>query len=148
MASKPLDKMKELVRHNNTCVLATTSEGKPHCSLMAYAVDDACGEMFMGTHRNTVKYQNLLRNGNVSLLIDTRAENPGEKRTETKALTVAGTFQTIGDVEKRQKVLKKLVERHPHLKDFLQGADTEIFSVKIQSFLLLEGVANACFERV
>ena len=33
---KMLEKMKDIVKGNDLCVLATVSEGKPHCSLMSY----------------------------------------------------------------------------------------------------------------
>ena len=148
MADKILDKMKELVRSNNTCVLATTQGNKPHCSLMVYVVDEACGEIHMATHRDTTKYRNLKQNPNVSLLIDTRAENPGEDRREAKALTVAGKFRNIEDEEERRNILKKMMKVHPHLKDFLEDTGVVLFSVKIESFLLLEGVSNAYFELV
>ena len=148
MAGGIVNKMKELVRGNNTCVLATTFKDKPHCSLMVYVADEDCGEIYMVTHRDTTKYRNLQQNPNVSLLIDTRAENPGEKRSEAKALTVAGEFQAVDDEEKKQMVLKKMLNVHPHLKGFLHDAGAEICSVKIKSFLLLEGVSNAYFESV
>ena len=148
MANKILDKMKELVRVNNTCVLATTTENKPHCSLMAYVADEDCGEIHMATHRDTTKYRNLRKNPNVSLLIDTQSRKSWREMSEAKALTVAGKFQTIDDVEERRAILKKLMHAHPHLKDFLQDPGAEIFSVKIESFLLLEGVSKAHFESV
>jgi len=31
-----LEKMKDILKVNDLCVLATFSEGKPHCSLMSY----------------------------------------------------------------------------------------------------------------
>ncbi len=148
MANQTLDKMKELVLANNTCVLATTTENKPHCSLMAYVADEGCDEIHMATHHDTRKYRNLRQNPNVSLLIDTRAQNPGEEREDEKALTVAGKFQPIEDEEKRRLVLKKMREVHPHLKDFFQDRGVVFFSVKVESFLLLEGVSKAYFELV
>ncbi len=148
MANPTLDKMKELVRANNTCVLATTRENKPHCSLMAYVADEDCSQIYMATHRDTTKYRNLRKNPNVSLLIDTRAQNHGEKTYKAKALTVAGAFQHVENAEKRGIILQKLMDGHPHLKGFLQDPDAEMFSVKIESFLLLEGVSNAYFELV
>jgi nitroimidazol reductase NimA-like FMN-containing flavoprotein (pyridoxamine 5'-phosphate oxidase superfamily) len=148
MATEMLEKMKSLVRSHDTCVLATVSEGRPHCSLMAYAPNDACGEIYMVTHRTTSKYKNLINNPHVSLLIDTREEHPGEKRPEARALTVTGEFRRIQDKKKRLSVEARLTAAHPFLKDFVRLGEAEIFSVKVVSFLLLEGLSDAYFEEV
>ena len=141
-----IEQMKALAKEKDICVLATVSGGIPHCSLMAYVTDDDCREIFMATHKQTVKYANLIENPSVSLLIDTREEHSGSHRRETKALTVSGVFQTIGNTEKKKCVRATLLERHPHLKTFLANPDAEIFGIKIKSFLLLDGLTNAHFE--
>ena len=140
--------MKLLVGAHDTCVLATVSEGRPHCSLMVYAADDGCGEIYMVTPRTTRKYRNLVNNPHVSLLIDTREEHPGERRPEAKALTITGEFRPIHDKEKRRSAGARLTAAHPYLKDFMKHGDAEIFSVKVVSFLLLEGLSDAHFEEV
>lgn len=74
-----LEGMKKLLKSKDTCVLATASGNEPHCSLMSYAVNDDCREIYMMTFRSTRKYENLLSNPVVSLLVDTREEdNPAE----------------------------------------------------------------------
>ncbi len=45
---------------------------EPHCSLMSYAVNEDCREIYMMTFRSTRKYENLLSNPVVSLLVDNR----------------------------------------------------------------------------
>jgi len=148
MATNMLEKMKSLVREHDTCVLATVSEGRPHCSLMAYAVDDACGEIYMVTPRTTRKYKNLLNNPHVSLLIDTREEHAGHRRPESHALTVEGEFRPIHSSEKRLEAEARLTAAHPYLKDFMKIENTELISVKMVSFLLLEGLSEAYYEKV
>jgi len=146
MATELLEKMKSLVRDQDTCVLATVSDGRPHCSLMVYAADEACAEIYMVTPRTTSKYRNLMNNPHVSLLIDTRGEHPGRMRPEVKALTVTGEFRLIDEKEKRLSVEARLTAAHPYLKDFMTHEDTEVFLVKVTSFLLLEGLSDAYFE--
>jgi nitroimidazol reductase NimA-like FMN-containing flavoprotein (pyridoxamine 5'-phosphate oxidase superfamily) len=147
MANDILEKMKSLVRGHDTCVLATVSEGRPHCSLMAYAVDDACGEIYMVTPRTTRKYKNLLNNPHVSLLIDTREEHAGHRRPESHALTVEGEFRPIPESEKRLAAEARLSAAHPYLKAFMNNEEGQIFSVKVVSFLLLEGLSEAYYEK-
>jgi len=140
-----IEKMKSLVREKDTCVLATVSEGKPHCSLMSYVADPECREIYMVTHRQTKKYRNLEGNAAVSLLIDTRA---GAGKDEIKALTVGGIFQKVEGAEKRDRVRTALLARHPGLHVFLEDPDAEIFSVRVTSFQLLEGIRDASYVDV
>lgn len=142
-----LEKIKALVQEKNSCVLATVSNGVPHCSLMSYAPDDATLEIYMLTQRHTKKYRNLLENPAVSLLIDTRAGS-SLKPQETKALNINGMFQKIPEKNRLQKALKRLLERHPHLETFAQDPDVELFAIRIRSFQLLEGLTDSYFIAV
>jgi nitroimidazol reductase NimA-like FMN-containing flavoprotein (pyridoxamine 5'-phosphate oxidase superfamily) len=141
-----LDKMKALVREKDMCVLATVSNNRPHCSLMAYVAHDACTEIYMATFKDTKKYRNLRGNPWVSLLIDTREEDRGSMRPQAKALTVTGVFEQIGDDNMRQQVREALMSRHAQLEGFADHPDAEVFSIRIQSFLLLDGLTNSHFE--
>ncbi len=140
--------MKKLAKEKDICVLATVSGGKPHCSLMAYTTDDDCSEIYMATYRNTKKFRNLMENPSVSLLIDTREEHKGSHRPEAKAMTVSGAFETLQDNQKKSRVKTRLLNRHPHLKEFLDHPDAEIICIKIRSFLLLDGLTDAHFEEI
>jgi general stress protein 26 len=141
-----LKKMKELVKANDLCVLATVSEGRPHCSLMSYISDEEGHEIFLISHRTTKKYANLMENPTASLLIDTREEERGQRRIYVKALTVSGEFQTINDSVKKGQIREKFLKKHPHLIDLLNDPDAEIFSIKAKSFQLLDGVKDAFFQ--
>jgi general stress protein 26 len=143
-----LEKMKGLVKGNDLCVLATVSEGKPHCSLMSYLSDEEGHEIYLISHKQTKKYANLMANPTVSLLIDTREKEKGQRRIFINALTVSGEFQTISDPEKKDFIRSKFLRRHPHLADFLNDPGAEIFSIRIKSFQLLDGVKDAFFETI
>ena len=143
-----LEKMKELVKANDLCVLATVSQGRPHCSLMSYISDEDGHEIFLISNKTTKKYANLMENPVVSLLIDTREEEKGQRRIYIKALTVSGEFQTIDDSVKKGLIREKFLKRHPHLIDFLNDPGAEIFSIKTKSFQLLDGVKDAFFETI
>jgi nitroimidazol reductase NimA-like FMN-containing flavoprotein (pyridoxamine 5'-phosphate oxidase superfamily) len=143
-----LDKMKNLVKEKDICVLATASENKPHCSLMAYVTDDPCSEIYMVTNRDTRKYRNLVQNPTVSLLIDTRDEVRDSNRLEAKALTVEGEFRQIEDTEKKGFVRDGLRAKHPHLEELISHPNAEVFCIRIISFLLLEGPTDSFFEQI
>ena len=140
-----LEKMKDLVREKGICVLATASNNTPHCSLMAYTTDDNCREIYMVTDKLTKKYSNLIENPSVCLLIDTRDKDTGDRRLHGKALTVRGVFREIEDDKEKKAVRDMLLAKHPHLREFALQPDAEVFSIRIESFLLLEGPTNSHF---
>jgi nitroimidazol reductase NimA-like FMN-containing flavoprotein (pyridoxamine 5'-phosphate oxidase superfamily) len=137
-----LEKMKALVRKKNICVLATVSDHKPYCSLMAYITDAACDEIYMVTHRNTTKFNNLQKNPSVSLLIDSRETQP---RSNAQALTIDGVFIPLIDENKKQKIRDRMMESFPHMKDFIHHPESELIRIKINSFLLLDGLTESHF---
>jgi nitroimidazol reductase NimA-like FMN-containing flavoprotein (pyridoxamine 5'-phosphate oxidase superfamily) len=143
-----IERMEQLAREKNICVLATASDNRPHCSLMTYVTDDPCRKIYMVTLRETTKYRNLTRNPSVSILIDTREEHSGPLRPDAEALTVSGRFEEIEDRAELDAARRKLVKRHPQLRELVERPDAVIFAVKIASFLLLQGVTDAHFHEV
>jgi len=142
-----LDKMKDIIRKNDLCVLATVSEGRPHCSLMSYVSDEESSEIYMVSYRETRKYINLTRNPVVSLLIDTREEDRRGEGIKIKALTVEGEFQTMDDPVKKDAVRLRLLKKNPNLIHFLNDPAAEIFSIRLKSFQLLDGVQDVFIEK-
>jgi nitroimidazol reductase NimA-like FMN-containing flavoprotein (pyridoxamine 5'-phosphate oxidase superfamily) len=140
-------KMKELILEKDTCVLATVSGDKPHCSLMSYLPDPEARELYMVTLRHTKKYQNLLANPWVSLLIDTREDTPRSELRQKKALTVSGVFQKL-EAGKIEALRSKFIEKHPQLQELVQNPSAEIISIRLHSFQLLEGFQEAYFAQV
>jgi nitroimidazol reductase NimA-like FMN-containing flavoprotein (pyridoxamine 5'-phosphate oxidase superfamily) len=137
-----LEKMKALVRKKNICVLATVSDHKPYCSLMAYITDTLCKEIYMVTLKNTTKFKNLQKNPYVSLLIDSRETQP---RSNAQALTIGGVFIPLIDENKKQKIRDIMLESFPHMKDFIHHPESELIRIKINSFLLLDGLTESHF---
>lgn len=137
-----LERMKELLKRKDLCVMATESEGVPHCSLMSYAVSEDGREVWMLTRAETKKYRNLLANPNVSLLVDTR----GEREPRAMALTVSGRFESPGSPEREAGIRRRLVERHPDLADLAKDPAARALVIRIRSFQLLDGISEAHFR--
>ena len=72
----------------------------------------------------------------------------GSSRQNAKAMTISGTFKTIENESEKKKAGNRLLERHPQLKVFFDDPDTEIFCVSVSSFLLLDGLKEAYFEKI
>lgn len=140
--------IKELIKSRDVCVLSTVSDGKPHCSLMSYITDVTCREFYMITLPGTKKYRNLQGNSAVSLLIDTREEDVDHRRNHIRALTVSGLFKKMEDPAEEERILRQLIERHPHLKEFAENGEAKVFAVRAKNFQLLDGVSRSFYEEV
>ena len=137
--------IRDLIKLNNVCVLATVSEGKPHCSLMSYAADIDSREIYMITQRETKKYRNLEGNQSVSLLIDTRQT---DSKNQIKALTITGTFQSSIDENKKSNIKISLLKINPNLKEFIDDPSSEIIIVQVKAVQLLDDIKESYFEIV
>ena len=143
MSKDVMDRVKGLVRTEESCVLATSRNDKPHCSLMVYTADARCREIYMVTRREGIKYGNFQQNPNVSLLMDTR--DRGDTGPGATALTINGRVREIADSVESATVVGQLLDRHPHLADFMKDAGVTVFAVMLDSFLLLDGLTDACY---
>jgi len=141
-----LEKMVQLLKSSCSCVLATCSNNRPHCSLMAYVTDDAGRTVYMITRKKSRKYGNMQENPLVSFLVDTRGAGDSQDMSQVSALTVHGRFHPLANPAEKQAVLNRLLERQPHLKELPDHPDIEVSSIAVESFLLLDGVVNAYFE--
>jgi nitroimidazol reductase NimA-like FMN-containing flavoprotein (pyridoxamine 5'-phosphate oxidase superfamily) len=140
-----LDQMQALARRRDICVMATVVGQKPYCSLMTYVMDDRGREIYMVTRRSSRKYRNLMANPSVSLLIDTRERLP---RGKAQSLTVEGVFEPLPAGRKQDAVRAELLSKHPQLKDFMRDPEAEIICIRIQSFLLLNGISEAHYAEI
>lgn len=137
--------IQKMISENKICVMATVSDGVPHCSLMSYATDKDCSEIYMATLKDTKKYRNLMANPTVSLLIDTRDTSLQGK---TRALTVTGVVQAIDHDEKIKAIRNTLIKTHPDLKDFFKHPDSRIVVIRATALQLLDNVTDSYFEEV
>lgn len=142
------EKIRSLIRAQGTCVLATASGNRPHCSLMAYATNSSCDEIYLMTLNESRKYQNMCENPAVSLLIDTRQDRLKTDYTETMALTVSGRFDRIIKGTERERIREELSRKHPGLKDFFENPEGEPVKIILESYLLLEGPTKAHYGAV
>jgi nitroimidazol reductase NimA-like FMN-containing flavoprotein (pyridoxamine 5'-phosphate oxidase superfamily) len=143
-----LDKIAELVKAKEHCVLATVSENHPHCSLMAYVVSPDLDIFHLISSRSTRKYHNILRNPHVSLLIDDREDFADRDLSRAKALTVTGVCRPMRQGRESDDIKKMFRTRHPHLDHFTRHPDYDVLTVEVDSYLLLDGVKESYFEKI
>lgn len=141
-----MEEMMAVLRGQDICVLATASENAPHCSLMAYILDEQRRRIYMVTHKETKKYANLLANPTVSLLVDTRLAGEKVAREKVQALTVNGVFSPIEEAGEAEPLRERFIKKHPHLHDFAKNEKAVVFQVELQSLQLLNGATDASYK--
>ncbi|WP_050738500.1 pyridoxamine 5'-phosphate oxidase family protein [Acetobacterium bakii] len=133
-----LEKVEKILRENTLCVLCTEGGGKPYCSLMTYIPNDDLRVLYMVSTLASRKFKNLLANPRVSVLVDTR-QNPGASPEEKIAsVTFEGSFQPLAASE-MQRIKTHLADDHLELNAILENPNCVVFSIKLNSYLLLDG---------
>jgi nitroimidazol reductase NimA-like FMN-containing flavoprotein (pyridoxamine 5'-phosphate oxidase superfamily) len=138
---KMLNRIKAMLAKNSLCVLATCSENRPHCSLMAYIYDVRENVLYMMTLKTTQKYRNIRQNPHVSVLVDTRSRLSGAEKNQ--ALTISATCSLSADEKIRSGILSRIVQKHPHLRDLAGIPDIEVLTLHPTSFLLMDGALKS-----
>jgi nitroimidazol reductase NimA-like FMN-containing flavoprotein (pyridoxamine 5'-phosphate oxidase superfamily) len=132
-----MDDVLELIRARSFCVLATSGEDGPRCSLMSYAADDGGRTLYMVTLETSHKWRNLTRRPRVSLLIDDRADGTATGEP-IRALTLWGEASRTSE-EEDEAVRSLLRSTHPDLAGILDDRGSKVFQVRPAAYLFLAG---------
>jgi uncharacterized pyridoxamine 5'-phosphate oxidase family protein len=132
--SAAFKKTLNLFKSQELAVLATISENRPYCNLVAFAETSDCKSLIFATKRNTSKYQNLLKNQLVSLLIDDRTNIEVENDSKV-AITAMGLAEEISPDE-MPGLVELFISKQPALSDFVKGADVALFKVRISDYII------------
>jgi len=128
------DKIKALLDSQKLAVLSTLADQQPYCSLIAFAECEGCREILFFTPKNTRKYQNLISNNRVALMIDDRSNQSLDFKKAT-ALTLIGLAEEI-DLAHQPSLLAAFIHKHPNLADSTTTQDNAFFKIKITDYIL------------
>lgn len=126
-----LGRLDMLGKNQLHAVLATVSGDEPYTSLIAYALTPDMKVLLFATPRKTRKYRNIVKNKNVCLLIDTRADTAGDYM-KAESISVIGTAHAIRKGSMRDELAKVLIKKHPELKGFIAAPSTALIFVEIK----------------
>ncbi|MEI7883834.1 MAG: pyridoxamine 5'-phosphate oxidase family protein [Clostridia bacterium] len=136
-----LAQVERLLQENKLCVLCTAGENKPHCSLMTYMPGEDPRVLYMVASRESKKYQNMLGNPDVSLLIDNR-KGLGLEEQKISAVSLSGIYQLVDSAELVE-IGIKFTKMYPELAEIINNPSSALFAVKLQSFLFLAGPVDS-----
>jgi uncharacterized pyridoxamine 5'-phosphate oxidase family protein len=123
-------RLKIIDRKQRHAVLATLSGNKPYTSLIAFALMPETRGVVFATPKKTQKYRNIIKNKNVSILINT-AKNIAKDYKNAEAVTIQGNACYVTG-KKRTELANILAIKHPDLKPFINSASTALVMVEIQ----------------
>lgn len=130
--------IEKIFRANKLAVLATEGHGRPHASLVAITPMDDLVHLLFATHRSTRKYNNLIHNGKVAVLLENRSMTD-QNRLEISVSTAFGYAEEVGkDFFEQAKQLH--LQRHPTLDTFLLSPDCAVFRVFVDAYQLVLGI--------
>eukprot|EP00040_Diaphanoeca_grandis_P034369 m.212895 g.212895 ORF g.212895 m.212895 type:complete len:212 (-) comp33136_c0_seq5:30-665(-) len=112
------------------CYLATVEGGFPHLCLMNFTfVKRKQESIIMTTRKNTKKYQAIVENRNVSILVSDfshiKDTAPG-----TVAITLSGKVN-LPEGDEADRLRQLHVENNPNYRQFIVGDDIAVFTVTI-----------------
>ena len=127
------EKVKHLLLSQYFAVLSSVqSDGSPYSNIIGFAATDDLKHLVFATPRNTRKFDNLVGEPRVSLLVDNRSNSKGDIH-DAAAVTILGAVREIDRVNDSV-YFELYAERHPHLADFLGADDTAVVAVSVNEY--------------
>jgi len=127
--------LQELFAAQRSAVLATTENGQPYLSLMAFATTSDLQYLLVATYRATRKYRNIEADPRVALLVDNRTNQPTDTE-QAMAVTALGAAKEVGAAEK-DRFLQIYLAKHPHLEKFVTSPECALIEVEVERYLVV-----------
>jgi len=141
-AEQQKKQLHELFTNQRLAVLATLSNNEPYTSLVAFSATEDLSYLIFATLRQTRKYENILQNAKISMLIDNR-ENLSTDIKNAIAVTVVGNATEIKD--NRQHFMDIHLKKHPYLKEFLQDANCALIGLSVEKISIVRQFQQITF---
>jgi len=127
--------LQELFAAQRSAVLATTENGQPYLSLMAFATTSDLQYLLVVTYRATRKYRNIEADPRVALLVDNRTNQPTDTE-QAMAVTALGAAKEVGAAEK-DRFLQIYLAKHPHLEKFVTSPECALIEVEVERYFVV-----------
>lgn len=130
--------IEDIFKNSRFAVLATEAEGQPHASLIAVTPMEDFRKLIFATYRNTRKYNNLVKNSKVAVLVESIDINRAGHYTSF-VLTAFGHAEEIENLG-GSIVFDAHLERHPELLSFLQSEQCTFVQIKVNTYQVVRGI--------
>jgi nitroimidazol reductase NimA-like FMN-containing flavoprotein (pyridoxamine 5'-phosphate oxidase superfamily) len=132
----------ELFTKQRFAVIATQTSNEPYTSLVAFSSTEDLSFLIFATLRQTRKYESILQNAKISMLIDNR-ENLSSDIKNAIAVTVVGNASEIKD--DRQHFMDIHLKKHPYLREFLQDSNCALVGLAVEKIIIVRQFQQITF---
>ncbi len=132
--------LRELLKSQLFCVLATQDKGQPYGNLVAFMATDDLEDLVFATSRRTRKYRNIASDPRVALLADSRSNQQSDIRNAI-VVTALGTAEEAEGAD-RERLLNLYLAKHPNLAGFVSSPDCALLRVRIDKYYMVSDFQN------
>ena len=127
--------IRQLLQNEQLGVLSTEQQGQPYASLVAFAVTIGLGDLVFCTPKTTRKFSNLANNPRVAMLIN-NCRNQASDIDNAVSVTAVGKATEVVDTS-RENLGALFLQKHPHLREFLQAESTALVRIRVQRYFMV-----------
>ena len=130
--------IEDIFKNSRFAVLATEAEGQPHASLIAVTPMEGFRKLIFATYRNTRKYNNLVHNSKVALLVES-TDMIKSGLHKSFVLTAFGHAEEI-ELPEKNMLFNAHLERYPELSTFLKSEECVLVQIKVDTYQVVRGI--------
>ena len=135
-----LEQIGALFESQRLAVLSTQKNDQPYASLVAFSASDDLEQILFLTPSTTRKYENLIANPQVALLVN-NSSNKVDDIYNAVSVTVTGIASLVEKSDKL-KYLDVYLKKHPHLKGFSSAPTTALVCVTVNRYFMVNQFQN------
>lgn len=128
------DQIDTLMIKQPYAVLCTQGEQQPYGSVIAFAASRELNAVVFATPVATRKFRLLSECNRVALVVDNRTESPDDL-SHIHAITATGKAVILKQNSAIAAWQKILIDKHPHMHDFICAPSTALVLIKIVRYL-------------
>jgi general stress protein 26 len=124
-------RLQALFDNQRLAVLATVSDGQPHCNIVAFVHSEDLRKLFFATMRDSRKYRSLVSHPEISMLVDSRGNVPSDLQ-QAVAVTIDGVARDLQ--EEKGTFIGLYVSKHPSLIDFVSQPGCALICLDVKRY--------------
>jgi general stress protein 26 len=127
-----------ILNNQKYAVIAIKGKKYVHTNLVAFISSDDLKNIYFVTSNKSKKYENLMNNPNVSVLIDNRKNNSSDIINAT-AITALGV---ASEINRKSDIMDLYLKKHPGLNNFVNNPDSVFIDVKVDNYIYVNKFEN------
>ena len=133
-----IDYLSNILSDQKYAVIATKGKKYLHTNLVAFISSDDLKNIYFATSNKSKKYENLMNNPNVSVLIDNRKNNSSDIINAT-AITILGAASVIVN---KSEIINLFIKKHPGLNNFVNNSNSVFIDIKVDNYIYVNKFEN------